>query len=54
MSPRRGDGILVSADNGVDPGTVLGRLRRSWGILVRRDVATWAVTPPEPSRESLP
>jgi hypothetical protein len=53
VSPRS-QGIPLSADNGVDPGVVLGRLRGSWGILVRRDVTTSAVRPPEPSRESLP
>jgi hypothetical protein len=50
VSPRRGHGIPVSADNGVDPRVVPGPLRRSWGILVRRD----AVDSAELSWESLP
>jgi hypothetical protein len=54
VSPRYGDRILVSADNGVDPGVVLGRLRRSWGILVRRDAAASGVRADQHSRESRP
>jgi hypothetical protein len=54
MSPRRGTPIPVSVDNGVDPGVVLGRLRRSWGILVRRDASPARGTRPHLSGEDRP
>jgi hypothetical protein len=54
VSPRCSQGIPLSADNGVDLGVVPGRLRGSWGILVRRDAAASAARPPELSQEGLP
>jgi hypothetical protein len=52
MSPLETGRILVSADNGVDPGVVSDRLRGSWGILVRHYAAPHAATRPRPSQGS--
>jgi hypothetical protein len=51
---RHGERILVSTDNGVDPGVVLDCLRRSWGILVRRDAAAPGVRLVQLAREGRP
>jgi len=54
MSPLQEDGILVSADSGVDPRVVPGRLRRSWGSLARRSAPSHGATPPGASRGGRP